>query len=40
MITPPSKDRSLGTPLITPPSKDRSLGTPLTPDFAPHDTTP
>jgi hypothetical protein len=29
MITPPSKDRSLGTPLITPPSKDRSLGTPM-----------
>jgi hypothetical protein len=37
MITPPSKDRSLGTPMITPPSKDRSLGTPMTPDFAQED---
>jgi hypothetical protein len=37
LITPPSKDRSLGTPMITPPSKDRSLGTPMTPDFAQED---
>jgi hypothetical protein len=37
MITPPSKDRSLGTPMITPSSKGRSLGTPMTPDFAQED---
>jgi hypothetical protein len=29
MITPTSKDRSLGIPMITPTSKDRLLGTPM-----------
>jgi hypothetical protein len=40
MITPSSKDRSLGTPMITPSSKDRSLGTRMTPEFAPQDAVP